>query len=104
MPDGSILSYLQNPSDGVAPHEAVVNVFEELADRSEQTATLSALLFRYVQAKELWKGDARFRSAEDLVRSLSVSDVVKVNIVMGASVHTRKRYYLRTIEQAWGVD
>lgn len=103
-PECSILSYLQKPENGVPPHSAVISVFEELADRSEQTAILSALLFRYVQVKGLWRGGANFKSAEDLVRSLDVGDVVEVNIVSGASAHTRKRVHIRTIDTSWGPD
>ena len=77
-PDRSILSYLRNPGDGVAPYKAASAVLEELADQTEEMALESALVFRYIQAHALWRGhpDSGIRSAEDLVQHLDGSDYI----------------------------
>jgi hypothetical protein len=53
QPERSILAYLRKPGDGVAPYEAASAVLEELADKTEDTAFESALVFRYIQAHAL---------------------------------------------------
>jgi hypothetical protein len=104
QPDRSILSYLRDPGEGVAPYQAASAVLEELADQTEETALESALVFRYIQAHTLWRGhpSPAIRSAEDLVRNLDGSDYVQANIVIGTSAQAGKRKYIRLIEDAWG--
>jgi hypothetical protein len=104
QPDRSILSYLRDPGDNIAPYQAASLVLEELADQTEETALESALVFRYIQAHHLWRGhwNAAVQSAEDLVRSLDRSDIVQANIIIGTSAQQTKRNCIGLIDKAWG--
>lgn len=48
QPDRSMLSYLRNPGDGLARHQAASAILEQLADETEETASDSVLVFRYI--------------------------------------------------------
>ena len=104
QPERSILAYLREPGDGVAPYQAASAVLEELADKTEDTAFESALVFRYIQAHGLWRGhpSSAVQSAEDLVRHLDGSDYVQANIIIGTSVQVAKRNCIRLIDEKWG--
>lgn len=104
QPDRSILSYLRDPGDDIAPYQAASLVLEELADQTEETALESALVFRYIQTNQLWRGhwNTSIQSAEDLVRSLDRSDIVQANIIIGTSAQHTKRNCIGLIEKAWG--
>lgn len=103
-PDRSILSYLQDPGDGLARYQAASSVLEQLADQTEETAFDSVLVFRYIKAHELWKDHPSpdIRSAEDLVRQLDGSDYVQANIVIGTSAQAAKRNCVKVIDSSWG--
>lgn len=104
LPERSILAYLREPGDGVAPYEAASAVLEELADKTEDTAFESALVFRYIQAHALWRGhpSSAVQSAEDLIRYLDGSDYVQANIIIGTSAQVAKRNCIRLIDEKWG--
>jgi hypothetical protein len=104
QPERSILSYLQDPGDGLAKHQAASSILEQLADRTEETAYDSVLVFRYIKAYELWKDHPSpdIRSAEDLVKQLDSSDYVQANIVIGTSAQAAKRNCMRVIDSSWG--
>ena len=104
QPERSILSYLQDPGDGLAKYQAASSILEQLVDKTEETAFDSVLVFRYIKAYELWKDhpSPEIRSAEDLVKQLDSSDYVQANIVLGTSAQAAKRNYLRVIESSWG--
>jgi len=72
QPERSILTYLQEPGPGVARYEAASAVLEELAEKTEDSAFESALIFRYIQAHHLWKchPSPTVHCAEDLIQSL----------------------------------
>lgn len=76
QPERSILSYLQDPGDGLARYQAASSILEQLADKTEETAFDSVLVFRYIKAYELWKDhlSPEIQSAEDLIRQLDSSD------------------------------
>lgn len=105
-PRRSILSFLQQPGEDIAPHQAAVSVLEDLADRTEETALDSVLVYRFIQARELWKDhpDPEVQSAEDFVRCLKQRDFVQALLIMGASVESGKRSRIAVIEEAWGRD
>ena len=105
QPERSILAYLREPGDSIAPYEAASAVLEELADKTEDAAFESALVFRYIQAHALWRGhpSSAVQSAEDLIRHLDGSDYVQANIIIGTSVQVAKRNCIRLIDEKWGV-
>jgi len=104
QPDRSLLSFLREPDDGLAPYEAASAVLEELADQTEGTALESAMVFRYIQAHGLWKGHPNpdVQSAKDLIKNLDGSDYVQANIIIGTSAQAAKRNCIRLIDGAWG--
>jgi len=53
QPERSILSYLQDPGDGLARYQAASSILEQLVDKTEETAFDSVLVFRYIKAYEL---------------------------------------------------
>jgi hypothetical protein len=106
QPERSILSYLQDPGDGLARYQAACSILEQLADQTETAGFDSALVFRYIEAHELWKDhpSPEIRSAEDLVSRLGNSDFVQANIVLGTSAQSTKRNCARIIATSWGDD
>ena len=104
QPERSVLSYLQDPGDGLARYQAASSILEQLADRTEETAYDSVLVFRYIKAHELWKDHPSpdVLSAEDLVKQLDGSDYVQANIVIGTSAQAAKRNCMRMIDSSWG--
>jgi hypothetical protein len=104
QPDRSILAYLREPGEGIESYEAASTVLEELADKTEESAYESALVFRYIQTHSLWKGhpNSTVRSAEDLIRHLNGSDYVQANIIIGTSAQVAKRNCIRLVEEKWG--
>lgn len=105
-PDQSLLSYLREPGADVASHEAAATVLEELADQTEQSASDTMMVYRYIQAKGLWKGHPHpgVASAEGLVESLDACNVVRANIVIGASAQSGKRHCIQLIADIWEPD
>lgn len=99
QPERSILSYLQDPGDGLAKYQAASSILEQLAYEAETTGFDSALVFRYIESHELWRdhSNSEIRSAEDLVRRLGNSDLVQANIVVGTSTQSAKRNCARMI-------
>jgi hypothetical protein len=87
-------------------HQAASVVLEELADSTEQAAFTSALVYRYIQAKSLWKGhpDPNVTSAEAFLNTLDNSDYVKANIFIGSSADHSKKKSLQVIAREWGSD
>lgn len=81
-------------------------MLQELADSTDQAALTSALVYRYVQAKSLWKGhpDPKVTSAERFFETLDSADYVKANIAIGSSADLSKQRSLKVIEEAWGSD
>lgn len=106
QPGCSILECLNGNNGAFPGHKAASVVLEELADSTEQAALTSALVYRYVQAKSLWKGhpDPKVTSAESFLETLDNADYVKANIVIGSSADLSKQRSLRVIEEAWGSD
>jgi hypothetical protein len=104
QPDCSILECLNGNNGAFPSHKAASVVLEELADSTEQAALTSALVYRYVQAKSLWKGhpDPKVTSVESFLETLDNADYVKANIVIGSSADLVRQRSLREIEQAWG--
>jgi len=106
QPERSILSYLQDPGDGLAKYQAASSILEQLADETENAGFDSALVFRYIDSHGLWRDhpSSEVRSAEDLVRQLGNSDLVQANIVIGTSTQSAKRNCARMIAASWGPD
>ncbi|KAK5109482.1 hypothetical protein LTR85_002685 [Meristemomyces frigidus] len=75
-----------------------------LADKTEQTAWDTTLVFRYIQARALRKGHPNpgVRSAEDLVRDFNRGDYFHANLVIGTAARAAKRNRIRLIDGAWG--
>ncbi|KAK3669172.1 hypothetical protein LTR78_010948 [Recurvomyces mirabilis] len=103
-PERSILEYLQRPGEGVAPHEAVTAVLEDLADETAETASGLALVYRYMQVHEMWKThpDRNIRSAEDFVECLDRAGYIRTGLVIGTAAQTAKRNSTRRIQACWG--
>ncbi|KAM0724044.1 hypothetical protein Q7P37_000224 [Cladosporium fusiforme] len=106
QPDRSMLSYLQDPGDGLARHQAASAILEQLADETEETASDSVLVFRYIETHGIWKDHpgSDVRSAEDFVKQLNNSEFVQANIVFGTSAQSTKRSCSRMIATSWGND
>lgn len=103
-PERSVLEYLRHPGDDVAPHEAVTAVLEDLADETAESAGGLALVYRYMQAHEMWKShpDRTVRSAEDFVEYLDRAGYIRTGLVIGTAAQTAKRNSIRHIEACWG--
>ncbi|GAB7364011.1 hypothetical protein MBLNU230_g4569t1 [Neophaeotheca triangularis] len=102
--DRSIFSSLVEPGGGIPPHEAASAVLQELASKTEKVAVLATLAHRLTEAKALWKGhpDPSVKSAEDLIRKLDAgSDVVRANLVIGASALRQRQSSIQLMEEAW---
>lgn len=106
QPDCSILECLRGEGESLKSHQAASVVLEELADSTEQAAFTSALVYRYIQAKSLWKGhpDPKVISAEAFLDTLDNSDYVKANIFIGSSADHSKKKSLQVIAREWGSD
>jgi hypothetical protein len=106
QPDCSILDCLRGDGETLKSHQAASVVLEELADSTEQAAFTSALVYRYIQAKSLWKGhpDPDVTSAEAFLNTLDNSDYVKANIFIGSSADHSKKKSLQVIAHEWGSD
>lgn len=93
LSERSMLSYLQDPGDGVGKHQAASAILEQLADETEEAAFDSVPVFRYVEIRELRKDhpSSDVRSAEDLVKQLSNSEFVQANIFFGTFPQSTKR-------------
>ena len=106
QPECSILDCLRGDGETLKSHQAASVVLEELADSTEQAAFTSALVYRYIQAKSLWKGhpDPNVTSAEAFLDSLDNSDYVKANIFIGSSADHSKKKSLQVIAHEWGSD
>jgi hypothetical protein len=87
LPERSILSYIQDPGDGLAKYQAASSILGQLAVETETAGFDSALVFRYIGSYELWRDHPHLemRSAEDLFRRLGNSDLVQANIIIGTS-------------------
>lgn len=106
QPECSILDCLRGDDGTLKSHQAASVVLEELADSTEQAAFTSALVYRYIQAKSLWKGhpDPNVTSAEAFLNTLDNSDYVKANIFIGSSADHSKKKSLQVIAHEWGSD
>lgn len=106
QPDCSLLECLRGEGELLKSHQAASAVLEELADSTEQAAFTSALVYRYIQAKSLWKGhpDPKVTSAEAFLETLDNSDYVKANIFIGSSADHSKKKSLQVIAHEWGSD
>ncbi|KAK3046033.1 hypothetical protein LTR09_012446 [Extremus antarcticus] len=106
QPERSILTYLQEPGPGVARYEAASAVLEELAEKTEDSAFESALIFRYIQAHHLWKchPSPTVHCAEDLIQSLDGHDYIQANIIIGTSAQVAKRNCIGLIDGIWGAE
>lgn len=104
QPDRSILAYLQEPGEGIERCQAAATILEELADKTEDSAYESALVFRYIQKHSLWKyhPNSAVQSAESLIQHLNGSDYVQANIIIGTSAQVAKRNCIRLIDEKWG--
>ncbi|KAM0691528.1 hypothetical protein Q7P36_010299 [Cladosporium allicinum] len=87
QPDYSLLSYLQEPGDGITPALAAVGLLEELADGVEDVSTTIALVLRYVQAHRLWEShpSPEIDSLETLLGAVDGIQYVQAAAVVGTS-------------------
>ncbi|KAK5711814.1 hypothetical protein LTS12_027930, partial [Elasticomyces elasticus] len=104
QPKSSILDCLTNPQ--AHPYVAAQKILEDLGDSLEGAAVTSALVFRYVQHHELWRGhpDGTVTSAEAFLNTLGNSTYVKAAIVIGTSSDLARHKSLKAIEERWGQD
>ena len=104
--DRSLLSFLQNPGNGITRVQAVASIFEELADGTEDVSTVTPLVARYVQAHRLWTDhpDPAVDSLEALLGTLGGVRYVRAGAAIGASSQSPRSRDIRTIEQHWGSD
>ena len=86
-PDRSVLDFLRDPGRGIAHYQAASVVLEELAGRTEETASDAVFVYRYIQAHSLWSDhpDPEVRSADDLLRCLNGRDYIRANLAIGTS-------------------
>ena len=105
-PDRSLLSFLQNPGNGITRVQAVASIFEELADGTEDVSTVTPLVARYVQAHRLWADhpDPAVDSLEALLGTLGGVRYVRAGAAIGASSQSPRSRDIRTIEKHWGSD
>ncbi|KAK3045661.1 hypothetical protein LTR09_012782 [Extremus antarcticus] len=96
-PDRSVLDFLRDPGQGTPHYQSASVVLEELAGRTEETASDALFVYRYIQAHSLWNDhpDPNVRSADDL-------DYIRANIAIGTSARALKRKRVLLIDTAWG--
>jgi hypothetical protein len=103
----SLLEHLQDPGRGVTRAQAAARILDELADKTEQTAVDTALVWRYVQLHKLWETHAnpRLRSEEGFIKTLNQDTIVRFNVIIGTSTQ-RERYRTITsvINPFWKAD
>jgi hypothetical protein len=101
-PDRSVLDFLRDPRQDIPHYQAASVVLEELAGRTEETASDALFVYRYIQAHSLWKDhpNSNVRSAEDLLRCLNGRDYIRVNLAIGTSARALKRKRVRLIDAA----
>lgn len=103
-PDRSVLDFLRDPGQGTPHYQAASVVLEELAGRTEETASDALFVYRYIQAHSLWNDhpDPNVRSADDLLRCLNGRDYIRANLAIGTSARALKRKRVLLIDTAWG--
>ena len=104
--DRSLLSFLQNPGNGITRVQAAASIFEELADGTEDVSAVLPLVARYVQAHRLWTDhpDPAVDSLEALLGTLGGVQYVRAGATIGASSQSPRSRDIRTIEKHWGSD
>lgn len=102
----SLLSFLQNPGDGITRVQAVAYIFEEIADGTEDVSAVAPLVARYVQAHRLWTDhpDPAVDSLEALLGTLGGVRYVRAGAADGTSSQSPRSRDIRTIEKHWGSD
>lgn len=100
-PDQSILGYLRQSGDGVAPHEAAAAVLEDIVEETAETAGGLAKVLRYMQVHGMWKThpDRTIRSAEDFVAHLDRAGFIRVGFAFATTAQAAKRTSIRRIER-----
>lgn len=105
-PDRSLLEYLREPGDGIAPHEAVATVLEDLVDETAEVAGGLPEVVRYMQVHKMWNThpDRRLRSAEAFMDHLDRAGFIRGGLVYATTAHAAKATSIRRIDARWGPE
>lgn len=105
-PEERILAYLQSPGSGKTQADALKDVLDSLADKTEDIALLSAFVWRYGRAHQLWNThrNPRMRTEAAFLNNLEQNSLIQINIVTGTSAYALRASCVRMIESRWGTD
>jgi len=104
QPGQTVLDFLRQPGDGITPAQAAAQVLDELARQTENTATGTLYVWRYIQLNEMWKtpGNPEIRSIEAFAKSVHQEDLLALLLMMGMIIKSNKRESVIAIYQSWG--
>jgi hypothetical protein len=105
-PNCSLLSFLQNPENGVARVQAAALVLQELSGGTEDASTTTSLVVRYVQAHRLWTEhpDPFVDSLEAFLGTIGGIRYVRAGTASDDCPQSTRARYIRVIEKHWGSD
>ena len=103
-PDQTILDFLRQPGDGITPAQAAAQVLDELTKQTENIATGTLYVWRYIQLNEMWKTheNPKIQSLEAFAESVLQEDLLAVLLMMGMIIKSNKRESVIAIYQSWG--
>lgn len=102
----SLLSFLQNPDNGITRVQAAALVLQELAGSTEDASTTTSLVVRYVQAHRLWTEhpDPFVDSLEAFLGTIGGIRYVRAGTANDDCPQSTRARYIRVIEKHWGSD
>ena len=106
-PNQTVLDFLQHPGDGITPAQAATQVLNELTKQTEDIATETLYVWRYIQLNEMWKTheNPNIRSSfKAFIKSLDQEDLLMTLLMMGTIIQSNKRQSILAIYASWGLN
>jgi hypothetical protein len=101
----SILDYLGAEIDVSKRMRATASILNELGDVSEEAASYTASIWRYVQLQQPWDPshkDKTLHSAEAFENSLEQREIFRKNLAYAEKAQDKIAHYSDIITKAWG--
>ncbi|KAG9512301.1 hypothetical protein KCV07_g9541, partial [Aureobasidium melanogenum] len=101
----SILDFLGAEIDVFKRMRAAASILNELGDVSEEAASYTASIWRYVQLQQPWDPshkDKTLHSAEAFENSLEQREIFRKNLAYAERAQDKIAHYSDTITKAWG--